>query len=132
MPAGVPVRLRPSAPFLRTLMANVAMKDYAVSPGEVLRYELELRDMSQAELARRAGLSEQRVMIILNGDDGVIITPETALKLEHALGMPVEYWRNLEAHCRETRAPGRNAGPSTPQGRDETQKSAVKWRAAGA
>lgn len=105
MPAGVPVRLRPSAPFLRTLMANVAIKDYAVSPGEVLRYELELRDMSQAaELARRAGLSEQRVMAILNGDDGVIITPETALKLEHALGMPVEYWLNLEAHYRETRA----------------------------
>lgn len=89
-------------------MANAAINDYtpdyAVSPGEVLRYELELRDMSQAELAGRAGLCKQRVMAILNGDDRVIITPETALKLEHALGMPVEYWLNLEAHYRETRA----------------------------
>ena len=85
-------------------MANAAIKDYAVSPGEALRYELEPRDMSQAELAWRAGLSEQRVMAILNGDDGVIITPESALKLEHAPGMPGEYWLNLEAHYRETHA----------------------------
>ena len=97
-------------------MANAAINDYtpdyAVSPGEVLRYELELRDMSQAELAERAGLCKQRVMAILNGDDRVIITPETALKLEHALGMPVEYWLNLEAHYRETRARlAKEAGP---------------------
>ena len=88
-------------------MANAAINsytpDYAASPGEVPRYELALRDMHQAELARRAGLCKQRVMAILNGDDRVI-TPETALKLEHALGMPVEYWLNLEAHYQETRA----------------------------
>ena len=96
-------------------MANAAINgyrpDYAVSPSEVLRYELELR-----------------VMAVLNGDDGVIITPETALKLEHAPGMPVEYWLNLEVHCRETRARlaeeagPEHARPSAPEGRDEPQK----------
>ncbi len=40
----------------------------------------------------------------LTGKGTVIITPETAIKLERALGMPVEYWLNLDAHYQETRA----------------------------
>lgn len=42
-------------------------------------------------------------MVIVHGNSKEIITPKTALKLEHALGMPVEYWLNLEARYRETR-----------------------------
>ena len=38
------------------------------------------------------------------GESRVAITPETAIKLERALGMPVEYWLNLEAHYQETQA----------------------------
>lgn len=78
--------------------------DYTVTPGEVLGYELELRNMSRAELAKRTGLSEKHIIAILKGKGTVIITPETAIKLERALGMPVEYWLNLEAHYQETRA----------------------------
>ena len=75
--------------------------DYTVTPGEVLGYELELRNMSRSELAKRTGLSEKHIIAILKGKGTVIITPETAIKLERALGMPVEYWLNLEAHYQE-------------------------------
>ena len=89
-------------------MANTAKNtyqpDYAVTPGEVLGHELELRNMSRTELAKRTGLSEKHIIAILKGKGTVIITPETALKLERALGMPVEYWLNLEALYQETRA----------------------------
>ena len=71
-------------------MANTAKNtyqpDYAVTPGEVLGHELELRNMSRTELAKRTGLSEKHIIAILKGKGTVIITPETALKLERALG----------------------------------------------
>ncbi|MDE0282887.1 MAG: helix-turn-helix domain-containing protein [Gammaproteobacteria bacterium] len=78
--------------------------DYTVTPGEVLGHELELRNMSRTELAKRTGLSEKHIIAILKSKGKVIITPETAIKLERALGMPVEYWLNLEVHYQETRA----------------------------
>jgi HTH-type transcriptional regulator/antitoxin HigA len=86
------------------LATNQYIPDYTVTPGEVLEYELELRKMSRTELAKRTGLSEKHIIAILKSRGIVIITPETAIKLERALGMPVEYWLNLEAHYQETRA----------------------------
>ncbi|NOY16049.1 MAG: HigA family addiction module antidote protein [Gammaproteobacteria bacterium] len=83
---------------------NQYTPDYSVTPGEVLEYELELRNMSRTELAKRTGLSEKHIIAILKGKGTTIITPETAIKLERALGMSVEYWLNLEAHYQETRA----------------------------
>jgi len=78
--------------------------DYTVTPGEVLAYELEQRNISRTELAKRTGLSEKHIIAILKGKGTIIITPETAIKFERALGMPVDYWLNLEAHYQETRA----------------------------
>lgn len=78
--------------------------DYSITPGEVLEYELELRQMSKNELARRTGLTEKHIIAIIKGKGATIITPETAIKLERALGMPAEYWLNLEAHYQETKA----------------------------
>lgn len=75
---------------------NEFQPDYAVSPGEVLAVELELRGMTQRELAKRTGLTPKHIISILKGKS--VITPETAIRLERALGMPVEYWLNLEAH----------------------------------
>ncbi len=77
---------------------NEYQPDYAVAPGEVLAYELELRGMTCTELAKCTGLSEKRVTSILVGKGTGKITPEIAIKLEQALGMPVIYWLNLEAN----------------------------------
>ena len=82
---------------------NEYLPDHSVAPGEVLAYELELRGMTRAELARRTGLSGKHIILMLKGKSTKIVTPEIAIKLERALGMPVDYWLNLEANYQQTR-----------------------------
>ena len=81
---------------------NEYQPDYAVTPGEVLSAELELRGMSQQELAKRTGLTPKHIISVLKSKSS--ITPETAIKLERALGMPADYWLNLESHYQEVLA----------------------------
>lgn len=83
-------------------VANQYRPDYAVSPGEVLAAELELRGMTQQELAKRTGLTPKHIISIAKAKSA--ITPETAIKLERALGMPAEYWMNLESQYQEVLA----------------------------
>lgn len=81
---------------------NQFKPNYAIAPGEILADELEVRAMSQKELSKRTGLSEKHIIAILKAKAS--ITPETALKFERAIGMPVDYWLNLESHYQETKA----------------------------
>jgi addiction module HigA family antidote len=76
------------------LSANQYTPDYEVHPGEVIEYELELRQMSVAELVQCSGIHEQELGNLLDG--GKKITPDIAAKLAKALNMPEEYWLNLE------------------------------------
>jgi addiction module HigA family antidote len=80
-------------------LVNEYMPDYAVSPGEVLEFELNICGMNQQELAKRTGLTPKHIGAIVNSKSS--ITPETAIKLERAIGMPVQYWMNLETQYRE-------------------------------
>ncbi len=81
---------------------NEYQPDYAVIPGEVLAYELELRNMSQQELAKRTGLTPKHIVAVMKGKSA--ITSETAIKLERAIGMPADYWLNLESQYQEIKA----------------------------
>lgn len=83
-------------------MLNEFKPDFAVSPGEVLSFELDLRGMNQQELSRRTGLTPKHIVSIIKAKS--MITPETAIKLERAIGMPAEFWLNLEAHYSERKA----------------------------
>ena len=73
--------------------------DYAIHPGETLAETLEELGMSQAELAQRMGRPLQMISEIIQGKKA--ITAETALQLERATGVPVNFWnssqRNYEA-----------------------------------
>ena len=73
--------------------------DYVVRPGETLAEVLQTRGMSQAELARRTGLSTKHVNQVINGDAS--ITAETALRLETVTGISARMWTNLESQYRE-------------------------------
>lgn len=73
--------------------------DYAMPPGQTLRDTLEGLGMSQADLARRTGLSTKHVNQIVQGVAAV--TPETALALEHVTGVPARLWNALEANYRQ-------------------------------
>ena len=81
---------------------NEYQPDYAVIPGDVLAYELELRGMIQQELAKRTGLTPKHIVSIIKGKSA--ITSETAIKFERALGMPADYWLNLESQYQEIQA----------------------------
>jgi addiction module HigA family antidote len=75
--------------------------DYAFPPGETLAEVLADRGMSQAELARRAGLSAKHVNQVVLG--AASITAETALRLERVTGVPAQVWTNLKADYQVTR-----------------------------
>ncbi len=72
--------------------------DYAVHPGEILKESLEARKIKKRDLADRCGLSVKTVSQIINGK--APIEPETAIKLEHVLGVSAVVWNNLDASYR--------------------------------
>jgi addiction module HigA family antidote len=65
-----------------------------IHPGEHLAEELEVLDMSAAELARKLGVPTNRVTQILNGTRSV--TGDTALRLAHFFGTSAQFWLNLQ------------------------------------
>lgn len=73
--------------------------DYAIPPGETLRDRLAEMNLSQAELALRAGLSTKHVNQIIKGS--APITLETAIALERITGIPASVWNRREADYRE-------------------------------
>jgi len=78
--------------------------DKLPSPAIVLRDLLAERGMSQLELSRQLGGSDNQVNLILRGRRG--ITPRLALRLQEALGFPALYWLILETTYRLEKAKG--------------------------
>ena len=74
--------------------------DLAIPPGEVLAEELEVRGMTQQELADRIGCSPQVIDEIVRAERA--ITPEIATGLGKALGIESQFWINFEEHYRMT------------------------------
>jgi addiction module HigA family antidote len=67
-------------------------------PGEMLLEEfLKPLEISQAELAKRIGVSYVRVNELVNGRRGV--TPDTALRLSRFFGNSVAFWLNGQLEC---------------------------------
>lgn len=71
----------------------------AIPPGTTIKEQLVERGMLQKEFALRMGLSEKHVSRLINGE--VLLTLEVARKLEMVLGVPAQFWCNLEAIYRE-------------------------------
>lgn len=69
--------------------------DYAIPPGETLVEVLSGRGMSQAELARRTGLSTKHINQIVLGT--ATLSAETALRLELVTGVSAQVWTTLES-----------------------------------
>ena len=63
-------------------------------PGELLRAELEARDMSANQLALALRVPANRITAILRGERSV--TAETALRLGRYLGTGAAFWMNLQ------------------------------------
>jgi HTH-type transcriptional regulator/antitoxin HigA len=72
--------------------------DFPVSPGDILKEELEARGWTQIDLATVMGRPTQAISEIISAAKQV--TPQTALELAQALGTTAELWTNLEADYR--------------------------------
>lgn len=80
-----------------------AYPDVAISPGEYLAEEIEARQLSQKELARRMGRPANAINEIINGKK--TITAETALQFEAVMPeIPARFWLNLETDYQLTKA----------------------------
>jgi len=64
-------------------------------PGQVLKEELESRNLSAASLALRLRVAPQRIQEIVSGKRG--ISPETALRLGRYFGNEPEFWLSMQA-----------------------------------
>ena len=71
----------------------------AIPPGETNKEQLVERGMKQKEFAVRMGMSEKHTSKLINGE--VQLTIEMARKLEMVLGVPTQFWCNLESLYRE-------------------------------
>lgn len=63
-------------------------------PGQLLRTELEARDLSANQLALALRVPANRITGILRGERSV--TAETALRLGRFLGTGAAFWMNLQ------------------------------------
>ena len=71
---------------------------HPASPGALLRVALQERGISQRRLAAMMGRPANSVSEIILSKK--VITPQTALELEDALGIPAQYWMRSEADYR--------------------------------
>ncbi|RJP30905.1 MAG: addiction module antidote protein, HigA family [Candidatus Omnitrophota bacterium] len=65
-------------------------------PGEILKDELEAREISINGFARSIGVTSGRISQIIQGKRSV--TPNTALRLARYFGNSPEFWMNLQVH----------------------------------
>ncbi|MFE7439350.1 ImmA/IrrE family metallo-endopeptidase [Streptomyces chartreusis] len=72
--------------------------DDVLPPGDTLKEQLETLGIPQADLARRTGLSTKHINQIVQGS--AVLTPETALLLERAVGIRASVWNQMEAAWR--------------------------------
>jgi addiction module HigA family antidote len=69
--------------------------DWSIHPGEILREELKARELTQVAFAEMAGRSVRVINQIIKGKKS--ITANTALDLEHGLGVSAGFWVRLQA-----------------------------------
>ncbi len=74
-------------------------KYIAIPPGATINEQIKYLYMSQKEFSSRMEMSEEFITHLIDGN--VPITQEIAYKLEMVLGLPANFWNNLEAIYRE-------------------------------
>lgn len=71
----------------------------ATPPGFTIKEQLDDRGLTQKEFAARMEMTEKHISRLLNGE--VAMTTEMAIRLEMVLGVPAQFWLNLESIYRE-------------------------------
>ena len=75
-------------------MATLGYSFYPVHPGEVIKDEMEARNISQREFARQVDMSYSVLNELLNGKRS--LSPTNALMFETALDIPADALMNIQ------------------------------------
>ena len=78
-------------------MYQISKNHIAVPPGETIKEQLEIWEITKAEFLSRMGMSEDEIEARLEGD--MALTPDIASRLESALSIDKGFW--LEGLYRE-------------------------------
>lgn len=70
----------------------------AYTPGSLIRQALQAQGMTQADLARAAGLSPKHISLLVTGQ--TTLTVDVALKIEAALAFPADVLLSAETAYR--------------------------------
>lgn len=65
-----------------------------VHPGHILKEELKSRNIKQKDLATEINMQPTHLSSLINGRRNM--SADTALKLEHSLGIPASFWMSLQ------------------------------------
>lgn len=81
-------------------MNDLELKKSLLScPGDTIQEHIDEIDMTQAELAERLGRSVPKLNELIKGK--AHINKELAIRLENVLGIPANFWLNLEQTYQE-------------------------------
>jgi HTH-type transcriptional regulator / antitoxin HigA len=83
-------------------LQNEYKPDFVTPPGETLQQTIDALGMTKTELAGRIDRTSKNIIDIIK--HGAPITPDTAMALEKALGVPASFWNNRERRYREALA----------------------------
>lgn len=75
-------------------MANLGYSFYPTHPGDILKEELECRNISQRSFAKQVGMSYSVLNELLNGKRP--LSPTMALMFETALGISADMLMNIQ------------------------------------
>lgn len=71
----------------------------AIPPGYTIEEQLNENQLTQKEFAKLMELSENSINELISGQ--MLLSVDIATKLEKVLGMPTQFWLNLETIYRE-------------------------------
>ena len=84
------------------MIANNIVSSEPTHPGEVLREELECRNITQTKLANQIGIKVSLLNELINGKRDFTI--EYAMLIEAALGIEADFWINMQSAYNKARA----------------------------
>ena len=84
------------------MIANNLFPSNLIHPGEMIKDELEAREISAESLAIQIDMPLKTIKDILNGNSS--ITTEFAYLLEAALGISAEFWIGLQTDYNKQKA----------------------------
>jgi len=77
-------------------METTIPRELVILPGETISDILSARNITQAELVAFTGVQPTYVSAVITGQKD--ISPEFAMALEDAFGVPKSFWINLQAN----------------------------------